>query len=155
MKDNTKIQIRAAFLALLATGLSALISYLLTDTQSAWYTSLNLPIFMPPPLVFAVVWAVLYALLAAALFRQIQRGNDAVLWSFTALLTLYALWSYAFFFKHNAVAGLVILLLCIASIICAIRRTWKTDTFSTIVLMLHLAWIAFAAVLNYYIYMAN
>ena len=155
MKDNTKKQIGVALWAILAVGLSALMSFLFTDTDSIWYASLSMPAFMPPPWVFTVVWIVAYILLATALWRQIKNKNCEAVWGFVVILTLCALWNYAFFVLHNSLAALVILILCVIATVNTIRQTWKTDTLSTVALLLFLGWITFATVLNYFIYMAN
>ena len=38
-----------------------------TDTSSEWYQSLIKPALQPPPIVFSIVWSVLYLMLAASL----------------------------------------------------------------------------------------
>lgn len=52
--------------AILFFAVVAAVSFLLTDTESEWYMSLEKSPMQPPPIVFSVVWPVLYAILAAS-----------------------------------------------------------------------------------------
>jgi len=155
MKEFVQKQLKPALWAILAVGLSALFSFLFTDTTSQWYTSLNKPGFMPEPMVFTFAWITLYLLLIIALQRQIYQKNTKAVMGFVVFLTLTALWNYAFFTLQNGLAGLVLLVLCLLAIGYTIWQTWKTDSISTVILIIFLCWIAFATALQFYIYMMN
>ena len=155
MSEAIKKQLKAAVFAVLGVGLSALFSILFTDTSSQWYTALHKPVFLPPQKVFMVAWIILYLMLAIALQRQLYRGDRQAVYGFIAILTLTALWNYAFFTLQNSMAGLLLLLLCVLATLYTIRQIGKEDVLSTVLLFAFLAWIVFATVLQYYIYMMN
>ncbi len=155
MSEGIKKQLKVAIWAVLGVGLSALFSVLFTDTHSQWYTALHKPVFLPPPMVFMIAWIILYLMLAVVLQRQIYRGDKEAVYGKIAILTITALWNYAFFSLQNSMAALLLLLLCILATLYTIRQTEKKDTLSTILLFVFLGYIAFATVLQYYIYMMN
>jgi tryptophan-rich sensory protein len=62
-----------------------------------WYASLARPALTPPGWLFPVVWTMLYAMMAAALFLVMRRARGRQLWIamavFAVQLVLNALWT--------------------------------------------------------------
>ena len=52
------------FLVYLLFLLPWFVSSLIFKTDTAYYNSLNLPWFAPPPFIFAIIWPILYSLIA-------------------------------------------------------------------------------------------
>ncbi len=155
MKAETKKQGKAAVIAVLGVGFCALFNALFSDTQSQWYTALKKPVYMPPPLVFSCAWIAVYLLLTVALQRQIHRINKGAVYGFVAILTLVALWNYAFFMLQNNLAALILLVFCVLTAGYTIRQTWQKDVLTTILLFFIAGWITFVCVFQFYIYMMN
>lgn len=70
-------------------------------------------------------------------------------------LTLNALWSLVFFGLHAPWAGVVIIVLLLASIIATIRLFWPISKTAAYLLLPYVAWVSFAALLNIAIAVLN
>ncbi|MEL7270367.1 MAG: TspO/MBR family protein [Bacteroidota bacterium] len=149
---------------LVAVAICLLIGFLSSfATQSSvntWYTTLNKPGFNPPNSVFAPVWTILYVLMGVAAGIVWSKGFHHI-WVKTALyhfgfqLLFNALWSIVFFgFKSPEWAMLVILIL-LALIGITFRWFKVVSKLAAYLLIPYFLWVAFAAVLNYRIWMLN
>lgn len=128
---------------------------------SDWYPTLEKPSFNPPNWVFAPVWSFLYIMMGVAaglVWDRIDNDRETVkraLVIFAVQLALNALWSYLFFGLHNPMlAGLEIIVLWLM-----IYETYvqfdKINKIAGYLLLLYLAWVSFAAVLNASIWWLN
>ena len=115
-----------------------------------WYASLNRPWFQPPNWLFGPVWTLLYALMgiAAARLWSVKRADDGLKRLFLGQLFLNFLWTPVFFGAHNLLGGLLIILAMDVCVAALIRRLWRADRTSAILLFPYLAWILFATLLN-------
>lgn len=48
----------------------------LTPVDKSYYLSLNLPFFAPPPFFFAIIWTILYILIATTIYQKIDMKKD-------------------------------------------------------------------------------
>ena len=122
----------------------------------SWYGTLERPAVAPPNWVFGPVWTALFALMGGAAWLVWRRldGPDAAparraLWLFAGQFALNLAWSAAFFWAQSPAAGLVViaaLWLAIAATLVAFRRV---DRRAGWLLVPYLAWVTFAAYLNY------
>lgn len=118
-----------------------------------WYASLTKPSWTPPNAVFPIVWPILYAMIAFALWRLWDRAGrsaarDGALALLVANLALNALWSPVFFAAHEIGAGLAIILFMIVTLAATILRAANADRPASLLLVPYFAWICFAAALN-------
>ncbi|MFC1756915.1 TspO/MBR family protein [Patescibacteria group bacterium] len=118
--------------------------------SSAWYKSLEVPAFNPPSWVFSPVWITLYALMGVSLY---------LVWRYKILffvhLFLNGLWSVLFFgLQSPFYAFLDIVVLWVLILILAIKF-YKVKKIAGILLLPYLAWVSFASVLNYFIWVLN
>ena len=137
------------------TSAFAAASALLTDTLSEWYLSLVKPAIQPPPVVFSVVWSVLYVLFAAS-FALVLLKNDGK-GSFVYLLNLFlqALWCVVFF-KSRSIGGALVLLIVI--FICAVYLAafaYKKNLAAGILITPYVIWCAYALAVNYAVALLN
>jgi tryptophan-rich sensory protein len=117
-----------------------------------WYAGLAKPSFNPPNWIFAPVWAVLYLLMALAVWRIMHlRPSPArrlALILFFIQLALNAAWSWMFFAAHSPLLGLVNIvpqfLVIVATVIAFARLDWIAG-WSLVPLA---AWVGYAGVLN-------
>jgi tryptophan-rich sensory protein len=137
--------------ALFAPGFSA--------NTAAWYASLAKPAWVPPSNWFAPVWATLYVLMGTAAWRiweeRYHRGRNPALAAYLLQLLLNAAWAPAFFGAHSIGAGLFINIALTLAIIWTIRRFAPVKALCAWMLVPYLAWVAFAASLNYSIWQLN
>lgn len=125
--------------------------------ESGLYPALAKPSWVPPGLVFTVVWSVLYALIGVAAWRAgrgegPRRGALALWW---LGLFLNAAWPWAFFgFGKLALAfGIVVLLLVVT--LATIPLFARRDRTAAWLLLPYALWLVFATVLNFAVLRLN
>jgi translocator protein len=74
---------------------------------------------------------------------------------FSFRLLLNAVWTPVFFHYHWLLAALVIILCLWVAILLTMIQFWRMDRFAAVLLLPYLAWVGFAAELNYQIYRLN
>ncbi len=124
-----------------------------------WYAGLAKPSWTPPSAVFAPVWLSLYALMGVAAWLVWRRagfaGAGPALGLFLGQLVLNALWSYLFFGLHRpgtAFLEIVVLWLLILAVAVLFGRESRA---AGVMLVPYLAWVGFAAALNFAIWRLN
>lgn len=124
-----------------------------------WYAQLRKPTWNPPSWIFGPVWTALYTMMAFAAWLVWGRGGFAAqrgpLGLFLLQLLLNASWSPLFFGLHHpglAFAEIVLLWLAILGTVVAF---WKVQRLASVLLLPYLAWVSFAAVLNFTLWQLN
>jgi len=140
-----------------AAGFGGLVS---SGSDDAWYEGLNRAPLNPPDIAFAIVWPILYMLMAAGAI--LVRLSAPAAGSVRAALGLYGLqlvpnaaWSWAFFGAHApglAMTILVTLWLLIAAMIVAFAHRSKL---AALLQVPYLGWVSFAGYLNGWIVAMN
>jgi len=124
-----------------------------------WYASLNKPSWNPPGWIFGPVWTFLYALMAVAAWSVWRRGGWRAqrlpLSLFLTQLTLNALWTPLFFGVHRPDLALVDILLLWLAIVATIVAFGRTNAVAACLLAPYLAWVSFAAFLNFTLWQLN
>jgi benzodiazapine receptor len=124
-----------------------------------WYQNLSKPTWNPPNSIFAPVWTILYLLMAlAAWWIWRSNGLQTTLFPLTMFglqLLLNVAWSWLFFGRHRPdLAFLDIIGLWIALLI-TLLSFWRLTALAGILLIPYLAWVSFAAILNWTIWQMN
>ena len=144
---------------LIAEGIGQLSGFL-SMTASNDYEKFNKPPFSPPGWVFPIVWTILFFLMAVAAYRiwmKGKSGEDArkALVLYSTQLFLNFLWSIIFFrFRLYAIAFLELLLLLVF-ILLTTFEFHRIDKTSGYLMIPYIAWVSFAGVLNFAIWMLN
>jgi len=126
--------------------------------ESGWYSALAKPSFTPPTWVFAPVWTVLYALMAISLYLLSQTQNEDKTVAYAAFLAQLALnvaWTMIFFGLRNPDFALIIIIALEATLLATIAFSHKVSLSAALLLVPYAVWVAFAALLNYYIAILN
>ncbi len=121
-----------------------------------WYESLNKPWWTPPNWVFPVAWTVLYLMIAVAGWLAWRAGglNTAVtIWGIG--LVLNALWSYIMFGRQDITAALVDVTALWLTTAAFIAATWTMEPRAAYIYIAYLAWVSFAAALNFAVWQLN
>jgi tryptophan-rich sensory protein len=130
-----------------------------SGVNDAWFAGLTKPTFYPPPVVFALVWIVLYLLMGLALAMvAAARGassRTAALAAFGVQLALNLAWSPLFFGGHRIVAALVLILVLDLAVIATIVLFQRVRPVAALLLLPYLAWILFASLLTWQFHVAN
>ncbi|NIJ78912.1 TspO/MBR family protein [Xanthomonas cannabis] len=136
-------------------GLGALASI----QAASFYADLQRPAWAPPGWLFGPVWTALYGMMAVAVWLVWRRGGWAgarlALGMFFLQLALNGLWSWLFFAWHMgawAFADIVLLWLTLAATIGVFA---KRSSVAAWLLVPYLAWVSFAAALNYSVWQLN
>lgn len=125
-----------------------------------WYESLRKPSWQPPDWLFGPVWTVIYALttiagLKAALAAPDRTARRRIVLAYGANAMFNVLWSLLFFRLHRPDWALAEVALLWASIVVMIVVTRRWSPLGGWLLVPYLAWVSFAAFLNYTIVMLN
>lgn len=124
-----------------------------------WYATLVKPSFNPPSWLFGPVWTLLYALMgvsAGIIWRHRDvNGAKLALWVYGIQLALNALWSILFFGMRSPVAAFTCIVVLWLLILLTTILFWRINTTAGALLIPYLAWVSFASVLNYSIWMLN
>ena len=124
-----------------------------------WYATLKKPSWNPPGWIFGPVWLALYPMMAVAAWLVWKRGGFAAqcrpLTLFLVQLALNAAWTPLFFGLHwtgVAFAEIVLFWFFIAATFAAFRPVSRAAAW---LLVPYLAWVGFAAVLNFTLWRMN
>lgn len=125
-----------------------------------WYDLLIKPSFNPPDWLFGPVWTLLFILMGISLFliwrkgiekKEVQQGIKL----FLLQLIFNILWSFFFFYLQNPRLAFLEIIALIIFIIALIMHFYKIDQKAAWLLAPYLAWVSFAAFLNYTIWQLN
>jgi benzodiazapine receptor len=130
-----------------------------SSSVGTWYAALQKPSFNPPAWVFGPVWTVLYLMMAiAAWLIWLKHGiADAQLplALFGLQLALNMAWSVLFFGLRNPGLALVDIALLWLAIVATLVAFWRLSPAAGALLLPYLAWVSFAAILNYSLWALN
>jgi tryptophan-rich sensory protein len=146
-----KLAIVAVVLIEVLGGLSGWISN--SGFGNGWFDALQKPSFMPPGAAFGIVWPVLYALLGIALALVLaqppssNRSGGLVL--FFVQLALNFAWSPVFFAGHDIVLAKWMIVAIAMLAAGAALLFGRVRPAAGLLLLPYLAWLVFAATLNW------
>jgi benzodiazapine receptor len=140
-------------------AVAALGAKLTTPSLPGWYAALNKPAWTPPSWLFGPVWTILFAMMAIAVWLVWMRvglaGAPFAFALFAVQLALNAGWSLLFFGLRNPGAAFVeVVIFWIAIALTAIAFS-EVAMVAGALLLPYLAWVSFAAVLNFAIWRLN
>lgn len=124
-----------------------------------WYLELHKSPLTPKPIVFSIVWPILYTMLAIAAMLLWERRHDA---KYKTLGYLFALqlivnwaWTPLFFAWHFLAISFLWLCLLTCLTLATILKAFKHCKVISIMLAPYFVWLCFACYLNGFIYMHN
>lgn len=125
-----------------------------------WYASLAKPAWNPPDWLFGPVWTVLYGMIAAAGWMAWRagggwRGAALPLGLWLAQLVLNAAWSWLFFGVRRMDLALFEITLLWLLILACVLQFWRIRPLAGAMMLPYLAWVGFAAFLNFTIWRLN
>ena len=144
-----------------ALGAFAVVTLLAAATGAmfmpgAWYAGLAKPSWTPPDWLFGPAWTVLYVMIAIAgwlIWRAEGPGLALALWG--VQLVLNAAWSWLMFGRHDILAALVDVAALWLAIAALILAAWPVSQTAALLLVPYLAWVTFAAALNFAVWRLN
>lgn len=144
---------------LAASFIAAAIGGAASIQAGPFYTQLIRPDWAPPPALFGPVWTILYMLMGIAAWLVWRVGGyraaRLALTLFLLQLALNALWSWLFFGWHLGGLAFADIVLLWALIIATLVAFWRVKPLAGALLIPYLAWVTFAAALNYAVWQLN
>jgi tryptophan-rich sensory protein len=126
---------------------------------NSWFDALVKPAAMPPGWMFGAAWTILYILLGLALAIVLHArgapGRGKALGFFVAQMLLNYSWSPVFFAMHKVNLALIVIA---AMLVLASVSAWlfyRIRKSAGLLMLPYLAWLCFAAFLNYQIVQLN
>ena len=156
---NLKTHKIVTFIGFYAATFVAASSAAVWDVGGDWYQSLNQPSFTPPNWLFGPVWSTIYLLIAISAYRisyskrSPWKAPALALWSLQ--IALNTLWTPVFFGAYSLGSAFIYIGLLWLSICALIAATFKVEKLAALLLLPYLAWVSFAAALNYAFWQLN
>ncbi len=160
VKRPVRLHILRALLFVMVCEAAGIVgSFFTFPAIGTWYNLLAKPWFTPPSYLFGPVWTLLYALMgvSAYLAWELSKGTarSRAMSAFFVQLSLNILWSAVFFGLKSPLYGLAVIILLAIGIAVTILQFAKVSRTSAALMAPYLAWVLFAAILNFYIAIMN
>ena len=153
----TKKTISLFIFIVLAFGASAWGGLITSFYKEPWYSTIIKPDFNPPDWIFAPVWIALYLLMSvgAWLIWINPKRVEKIIYIYFIHLLINGSWSIFFFGLHLILASLIIIVAIIFFVVWLIKLYYPINKISAFLMVPYLAWLSYAFVLNFYIFILN
>lgn len=160
MQDSRPATLIVFLIAVLTAATAGLGAAVSGGSENVWYFALEKPGLTPPDMVFAVVWPILFVLMAlGAILVRIKAGSfaacSAALGLYFLQLTANLSWSWLFFGFHEVLIAMVTLVVLWLLIAIMMRAFAKHSVAAAILQIPYLIWVTFAGYLNASILLLN
>lgn len=130
-----------------------------STSVTTWYQELHKPAFNPPNWIFAPVWTALYIAMAVSAWNVWRRhglqGAQLAISLFASQLVLNLAWSILFFGMREIGLALIEIMLLFAAIVGTALAFRRLDGVAALLFVPYVAWVGFAALLNFAIWRLN
>lgn len=155
MLRNQWLVLAGFIIVTLAVGMLG--GWAVSSSVSGWYLTINKPSWNPPSWLFGPVWTVLYIMMGIAawlVWRTKDRIAPAMILYFSQLALNFA-WSFLFFGARSPWLGLVDITMLWLAIVATMLAFFGRSTPAGLLMIPYLAWVSFAAALNFTIWRLN
>ncbi len=135
--------------------LPSFISSILFKVDKNYYLSLRLPFFAPSPVIFAIVWPVLYILIAYSIYKTYKDRNNIYTISLIFNYIFNQLYTFFFFVLKNNFLGLIDSIIVLVTSIVLFIEIKKIDKNKSYFLIPYILWNIFAFILSISIIILN
>lgn len=156
MRNGLKLVV-SVLICLAAGALGTLVTF---PSIQTWYGTLVKPPFSPPNWLFGPIWTLLYILMGVSVYLIWNKGLKTkkvreALYLFAIQLALNAIWSPVFFGAQNILLGLIVIIIMWIFILKTILAFVKLNKTAAYLLYPYLAWVSFATILNFSVWVLN
>ena len=130
------------------------ISVLIFPTDKTYYTNLIKPIFAPPPIIFAIIWPILYLLITISIYKTLNSSSTKYKISLIINYISNQLFSFFFFTLKSPALALIDTIIVLISSVFLYKETKNTNNTSKY-LIPYILWNTFATILISSIYIMN
>ena len=143
--------------SILAFGASAWGGLVTSLYKEPWYSTIIKPEFNPPDWIFAPVWIALYLAMSVAIWLIWinPKKSEKVIYVYFIHLLINGSWSLFFFGLHLILVSLMIIVIIIFLVIWLIKLYYPINKISSYLMLPYLAWLIYAFLLNFYIFILN
>lgn len=131
------------------------ISSILFRVDKNYYLSLRLPFFAPSPIIFAIVWPILYILIAYSIYKTYKDRNNIYTISLIFNYIFNQLYTFFFFVLKNNFLGLIDSIIVLITSIVLFIEIKKIDKNKSYFLIPYILWNIFAFILSISIIILN
>jgi len=127
---------------------------LLWSSDQTFYKSLNKPFFAPPGILFAIIWPILYILIALSIYKVANKNKDYL----KALIINYfsnQIFSFLFFTIKSPFIAMIDTIIVLISSLFLYNESKKDNNKSALLLIPYIIWNIFASILIISIYFMN
>lgn len=128
-------------------------------TDTYFYNSINKPFFAPSPIVFPIVWSILYLLIAISVYKVYNKNNikDISSYNKSLLINYFSnqVFTYLFFTIKSPFIAFIDTLIVLISSLFLYNESKKIDKQSAYLLIPYIIWNIFATILIISIYFLN
>lgn len=132
---------------------------LIFNSNTIFYKSLNKPTFAPKPIVFSVVWIILYILIAISIYLIYKDNNykDTPSYNKTLLINYFSnqIFSFLFFTLKSPFLALIDTFIVLISSLFLYYESKNLNKTSAKLLIPYIIWNLFATVLIIFIFFMN
>lgn len=160
MTETRSPSLMIVLIAIMTAATAGLAAAVSGGSEDVWYFALEKPGLTPPDIIFAVVWPILFVLMAfGAVLVRIKAGSfaacSAALGLYFTQLALNLSWSWLFFGFHEVLISMIVLV-ALWLLIAAMMRSFAKHSMAAAILQVpYLLWISFAGYLNVSILLLN
>jgi len=146
-------------LILVCLGVAGAGGLVTSRSVQTWYPTLRKPAWTPPGWLFGPVWTALYVSMAVAAWlvwtKAGARAAAVPLALFALQLALNAAWTPVFFGLRMAGAAFGVIVALWAALAATTAAFWHVRPVAGLLMLPYVAWVAFAAALNFAIWRMN
>jgi benzodiazapine receptor len=124
---------------------------------SDWYQNLNKAPWTPPGWMFGAAWSLImicFSIYMAYLWKALDNYKMVIL-LFTVQWILNVSWNPAFFYYHNAILGLILIVSLTMVVIFFLANYWSLLRVKSLLVAPYFIWLLIATSLNAYIILNN
>ena len=142
---------------LLAFGASAWGGLVTSLYKEPWYSTIIKPEFNPPDWIFAPVWIALYLAMSVAIWLIWinPKKSEKIIYIYFIHLLVNGSWSLFFFGLHLILVSLIVIAVIIFLVVWLIKLYYPINKISSYLMLPYLAWLIYAFLLNFYIFILN
>lgn len=143
------------FLSYLTFLLPWFLSGILFKVDTTYYLSLNLPFFAPPPIIFGIVWPILYLLIAYSVWKTFSQSTTNYKIYLVINYVANQLFTFCFFTIQNTFLALAdVIIVLISSMYLYVETKMLNHNYAKY-LVPYIIWNIFAFILTFTIFVMN
>ena len=131
------------------------LSSIIFKVDTTYYKNLNLPFFAPPPIIFPIVWTIIYLLISISIYNTIDKSTSNYKLYLLINYLSNQLYTFCFFTIKNTFLGFADCVIVFISSLYLYVETKNIDEAQSKYLIPYIAWNLFATILSLTIFLIN